>query len=598
MTPQELGFLAKLIEDGSEIEVSIAKSKLADESLFFMQEQEEDATSAPSSPTPEELNSRTKPPPLKSVCSEELARRQALLDERRNSYLHGQIWKAHQNGLAVTQASSRKSFMRREQSWTANRRSAAKHSNLLSSKEIAEIKEKLVLQRGSSFLIDGGSGSTRSRRASIGTYTRNNQRHQLPVLPPLGRTVSGPVASLRRMGSSSFSSQASAPRIPGYRPPTNIVPESGTSMKCQDTAPKSSLSTAQMGSAFQRRNNVAGAARPPLRRMSSAPVTPSGPLLLKQHDSTSTEDGSSPPPLPVGVPFRQQRLSNGGDVASEKDGSITKQATVPHHPPLRHPRRSTLRQLSSSSSGLVGIPEEEERKRSRQQQKIIENMRKEVQTSASSEWEGTVLPEEMEDKKMSDEEELELFRSHSQQSQSTEWLNALQLRRASVSSYGGEGMEIAATFLDYEYDQFDMAETVYEDEEKGSDQDMDKTLIEEYEEELTDDTEGSSSTVKHAAIMRRASINVYGGEGMEISDWDAQEDLEERRETIDTYRLHSIELQPAFGENERMAFRPCVSFDETKSLDRPKEDIVLAKNIPRSFSEDELSSLLTAQRSK
>jgi len=133
LTAAEEGFLLELIEYGDEIEVQVAYENLLDDELFFpiptqvalLDESEtgwgdsliqmgrerdnsirscsqEDVITNMHSVMDE--SSRT----LTSFCSSThnmgSERRQALLQERRNSLsnnLHGKMWKAHENGLAV-----------------------------------------------------------------------------------------------------------------------------------------------------------------------------------------------------------------------------------------------------------------------------------------------------------------------------------------------------------------------------------------------------------------------------------------------------------------------------------------------------------------
>ena len=108
-------------------------------------------------------------------------------------------------------------------------------------------------------------------------------------------------------------------------------------------------------------------------------------------------------------------------------------------------------------------------------------------------------------------------------------------------------------------------------------------------------------------IMRRASVNVYNGAGMEISDWDAQEELEERRDFLEAYRKHYHAGAPSSSTYVKSRSDPDTAasslpflwrsqtFDERHSIDRddclphlPESPFTLY----RSLSEDELSSML------
>lgn len=193
----------------------------------------------------------------------------------------------------------------------------------------------------------------------------------------------------------------------------------------------------------------------------------------------------------------------------------------------------------------------------------------------SSPWGG--MQEEVEDKKMSDEDLAD----------SAQWAKQLQMRRASIGAYDGEGFEVGM-----------FVQPVQEDDnmvESGT-----TTDVEEEEEE------GLLKKSNHSLIMRRASVNYYDGEGMEIADWDAEEEEEMRRETLDKYHASVHEHHPHsmafFSEEPNAASKHrSASFDESQSLDREEsfpQVQAAARAIQRSLSEDELTSMLTANRGK
>ena len=103
---------------------------------------------------------------------------------------------------------------------------------------------------------------------------------------------------------------------------------------------------------------------------------------------------------------------------------------------------------------------------------------------------------------------------------------------------------------------------------------------------------------QHAMFMRRASVNVYHGQGMEIADWDAAEEEEVRRETLDKYNHDGDPHTTTFFRSEDIGQKQrSASFNESMSLGR-EVNFPEAGVIQRSLSEDELSSMLTVIRGK
>ena len=110
----------------------------------------------------------------------------------------------------------------------------------------------------------------------------------------------------------------------------------------------------------------------------------------------------------------------------------------------------------------------------------------------------------------------------------------------------------------------------------------------------------SQRSLSSAMIMRRASVNVYNGEGMEIADWDLQEDLEEqRRESLENWRHAAHHISQVLEDDEEepsCSIFMSASFDETQSEDRLVQFPGPTRGpgtLQRSYSEDELSALLT-----
>jgi hypothetical protein len=187
------------------------------------------------------------------------------------------------------------------------------------------------------------------------------------------------------------------------------------------------------------------------------------------------------------------------------------------------------------------------------------------------------MQDDVEDKKISDEDLVA----------SAQWAKQIQMRRASAGGYDGEGFEVGM-----------FVQPVQED-----------GMVESESETIEEEEDGEDGLVKephHSLIMRRASVNFYAGEGMEIADWDAEEEEEMRRETLDQYHVSAHEHHPHsmafFSEEPNTALNLLsASFDESQSLDREEsfpQAMAAARVIQRSLSDDELSSMLTVNRGK
>ena len=137
LTATETAFLEELCVRGNEIEVQIATEKLQDEELFFSDEEgggwnsdkiqvgrETSMGSYTSEQSPNETSSdclaEEKHPAPSSVMSDSSSmgstRRISMLQSRRKSELLGGIWKAHENGIAISKNASRRSLLSRNHS--------------------------------------------------------------------------------------------------------------------------------------------------------------------------------------------------------------------------------------------------------------------------------------------------------------------------------------------------------------------------------------------------------------------------------------------------------------------------------------------------
>lgn len=143
LTMKEHSFLESLVIHGNDIEVELARKCLNDATLFFTPSTDEEEKKegcdnqdndgfgdsiAIGRETYVGMEGEAPPEPLTSSLaalsssgSSKATRRSSIkalqyLESRKNNEIHGKIWKAHENGLAVTAAGSRRSFMRRSNS--------------------------------------------------------------------------------------------------------------------------------------------------------------------------------------------------------------------------------------------------------------------------------------------------------------------------------------------------------------------------------------------------------------------------------------------------------------------------------------------------
>jgi len=171
LTTQEVGFLEELIINGDEIELTLARETLADESIFFHYPEKSETTDGWGEGTGIKLHTENsdasiigrkitieneellKSIPLKtsqgsfteSQTSLGSAKRREHLEARKSSDLHSNMWKAHERGLAVTNCASRRSSMERNASFT--RRKMQQKFNDSSVVRSTSIQD-LVLQGG------------------------------------------------------------------------------------------------------------------------------------------------------------------------------------------------------------------------------------------------------------------------------------------------------------------------------------------------------------------------------------------------------------------------------------------------------------------
>jgi hypothetical protein len=113
LTVPEQDFLDQLVVHGNEIEVHLAMEKLQDEDLFFDNQDNDDSNSEDDD---REATPPSPRPKLNRQFSQGSQRRLDVLEQRKNSTIHEKMWKAHENGLAVTQTASIKSLVLRRNS--------------------------------------------------------------------------------------------------------------------------------------------------------------------------------------------------------------------------------------------------------------------------------------------------------------------------------------------------------------------------------------------------------------------------------------------------------------------------------------------------
>lgn len=486
LTKQEVEFLHGLLHDGSEEEISLASKRLNDTTLFASKSGSQDEEDAKDEKLPKVPSGIGMTFSFGSASKETgSARRRQSLHLRKTSTVHGQIWKAHQNGLAVSVQASRRSIFQKEGTIShlalANGIKAARQAapSAQSSVSTLDFTSDCDLDDSDSDDEEKTDASKPKQRPSLG-----------------GGTLS--MAKLRDL------------RGMAYR---NNRRGSLHSMRSSLTSLRSSASSTRRGS-----NLSIGTA--------------------------STTNSSTP------------LRSN---VASLRRSSMER-------------RRPSLQKKGSQRRVPVAmIPEGNEQNSPKSDRRLCRDFPTDDQ-------------EDKEEKKMNDEEMA--------QQQEEPW-QTLQVRRTSAT-FSGEGMEVDFFHIN---NSAEPSETCEDDDD---------------EEEGVDELKSVPSTAQkkamdfHAINMRRASVNIYKGEGMEIADWDLQEDLEEqRRESLDNFRhsTHhtSISEHRALEDQPAQQIVKSASFDELQSLDRLEKFPPLKRGrtmLQRSYSEDELSSVLAVHMHK
>jgi len=467
LTPRELEFLIDLGRDGSQDNIAQAQGKLC-EIPVEEDKGDLDADTLIAMKVPAGVSL------TKSVSETGMSRREESLQNRRQSQLHGQIWKAHENGLAVSVKSSRQS----------------------------------VLRRGSSSM--SGSGSINLSKRS-------------PLLINRRQVVSHHDSLTFALYNDNNNSNSNNENLK--------LPELGLS---------SSLN------------------------------------LYPQHRSCNRRGT-----LSTFLPFPQSQHTNRHkSISSTTTTTTTTTTTMP-------PKRK----LSESGSNLLCISEEERRSKDDQvwegteQDKMIgEEMSKSLQT---------LMQHQEQERKLDHGDDEEDGNQHYKQEDAqneNSWKQGLHLiRRASVNDYGGEGMEIDANTNELNFNDSTLitsdSETCFNKEGKE----------EETKGKMVDNLQ------QHTMVMRRATMNVYDGQGLEVSDWDAQEIVEERRDTLDSYRQQHGTTTSNTNDflDSVFPFTKSSSFDERLSVERPQSSGILEEAstaLFRSLSEDEISSALLSAR--
>lgn len=207
LTPKETLFLEELLISGKEIEVKLAHETLLNEDLFFdgwssktidigdERSQSitlEDLSDSENLHCIRETSSNVSTPSLGSE------RRQTILEERKKNYLFGKMWKAHQNGLAVSRLGSRRSMLVRRQSVDTSTSSSASRRDFYARQRNDDIFRSMPARR---FLT---TSSDNNRRGSMRDFreTARSQRLKSMLtssLPAAPAAAGKPV--LRRMAS-------------------------------------------------------------------------------------------------------------------------------------------------------------------------------------------------------------------------------------------------------------------------------------------------------------------------------------------------------------------------------------------------------------
>lgn len=352
---RESRFLERLIETGDEIEVQVAHENLLNEKLFF--ESTDDmwsddggdgafraassvgSTRSSSAYTKsmssldqliaedaarfvDEENNRFKAigtSPSGSTDGLGSERRQELLQQRRMSPLYGQIWQAHENGIAVTSRSSRRSMMSRSKSIKQIKiTSSHRVDDIFRARMRSSASQSSLRRPSNSFLIPPfrGSGREESEEKALMDDNKSDNNRRRPVLPLSPSNESKKVArpSLRRLASDAsrksvtFELPVPAPRPIGDR----AVSEGGTRLTVSETLPPRPKAMERLTSDMSRQSETS---IPSLHM--AHPIRSSFSVRSEASESGTEENDDvrplrplSPPSLHHGRPIRSESMSS------------------------------------------------------------------------------------------------------------------------------------------------------------------------------------------------------------------------------------------------------------------------------------------------
>lgn len=353
LTMRESRYLENLIENGNEIEVQVAHENLLNDKIFFETVDDfgsddgegafraSSVGSARSSAYSKSLTS------LDQLIAEDAARyereenrknivmcasgstdglgselRRELLQQRRMSPVYGQIWQAHESGLAVTSKSSRRSMMARSKSlkqirlpshraddiFRSRRRSltrsaASARKNSSSSLVIPRFKGSRPQQQENNEPVDDVRSDTNRTRPSVPISPAS----QKPVRPSLRRLSSDtsrksvkfdvPLPLPRRFTDRAVSDGAT--RLPSTTVVDSLPPRSNPKILERETSDLSRRSDSSFPSLHMAH---------PIRSYSMRSETTES--ILEEIDAFKPLRPNSPPSIHHGRPIRSESMSS------------------------------------------------------------------------------------------------------------------------------------------------------------------------------------------------------------------------------------------------------------------------------------------------
>eukprot|EP00980_Cylindrotheca_fusiformis_P009105 scaffold1974_cov75-Cylindrotheca_fusiformis.AAC.2 len=574
LTGPERTFLDHLAIHGNAVEVQLAVETLENDDLFFDWETPrhlKETSLPPDVPTPEGR------PFLERNLSLGSQRRLKILEERKHA--KSALWQAHESGIAITQAASRKSLVKRSSSLT----SVLSGSSPPFPPPPSPLNQPQVSSSSSTTVVGQSPPADDIFRRSTTTTPRRNrsgmmaaspmrrarhQRSQSMIVSPTPPRVPTPVrfATSRRRSSSNKSVSFHPETTPNDRTKTR----KGLRRSVSDSLSLMAKGTTTTKSPTSGTGGVAG--RPPLPQ----------PQQHQRMDSMS-----SIPSIHHGHPIRSESISS---IPSLHPASAIRSGdSVCSIPSLHsaHPihDRSGDSSTTTTSSTVPPILQQQQQQQQQQQHQEEEQANKirnlldddDTVPQSLEESHKTLLPSSPTRKvlvhknSILDENKQTLIPKYSATPDiASAWLKQQQQQQQSGNKYQSKALE------------FESSSSFLEKEPTDETESTRSTIVVNDDEDDNDDNH--HHLVQKSVLVRRASRNIYDGEGMEVTELDenAKPVLEEQASPAQIWWESNASI------------RACNSFDdETMSYYSHRQnnfDEIFRSSIRRTLSDEEVAA--------